>query len=68
MATIESLTPVHYALDGAIPLCGEESPDAEVTVLPGMVTRSDTCLVIVADVTAGFKASQNRCLKIEPPR
>ena len=46
---VECLTPIHYAPDGATPLCGEESSDIEVAVLPEMVVRCNVCLEHVAE-------------------
>ena len=59
---MECLTPIHYAPVGVTPLCGEESSDIEVAVLPEMVTRYDVCLELVAEGLADHSQYQGRCL------
>ena len=60
---MESLAPVHYAPDGATPLCTEESSDAEVAVLPAIVTRCDSCLELVTEDLADANEYLGQCLQ-----
>ena len=59
---MESSTPVHYAPDGATPLCGEECPDVVVDVLPEMVKHCGECLELIAEDLADNNKYRGHCL------